>query len=270
MLSEKRILRLATKYGPNVRFFPKGTEAALDDAIAEGDKDGLKDNPEFEKTRQRADQEAANARKAREELSETQTELETAQSENESLKEQLEKAESKAAQAGIMDVELDESQYQGTDLALVKSIKFLKQNQEAKDKELEALKKKAAGYEERDRKNQAKLAQNSAYEELLSELDGEYGADCHNEAVEKFQEMCSKGEVPKGSPAKATRALEKCYKEVKAAKSKESKDKDKSLSLDTGLGGGSSPNLSGVEIKEGSLDEVDAQVSKTAFGAKKS
>lgn len=269
MLSEKRILRLAAKYGPFVRFYPEGTEEkdALDGAIKDGEKAELEGNKEWDKTRQRADQEAANAKKAREELSETQTELETAQSETESLKAKLAEAETKAAQAGITEIKLDESEYQGTDLNLVRAIKSLKQELLASNKETKALKDKAAGYEDRDRKEQAKLAQNSNYEELLSDLDDEYGADCRNEALKKFNEMCKSGEVPKGNPTKATRAMEKCYKEVKA-KSKETKKS--SLSLDTGSGGGNTPNLTGSNIKEGSLDDVDAQISKTAFGAKTS
>jgi hypothetical protein len=80
--------------------------------------------------------------------------------------------------------------------------------------------------------------------------------------------MCNKGDVPKGKPAQATRALEKCYKEVKAAKSSK-KDTKESLSLDTGSGGGGAPSLKGVEIKEGSLDEVAAQYGKTKFGSQK-
>ena len=271
MLSVKRILRLAEKYGPFVRFYPDGSEGSDEDdeakkKAAEQQEQGNKQ--EFEKTRQRADQEAANARKAREELSERQSELETAHTENESLKEKLAEAETKAAQAGIKDVELEESEYQGTDLNLVRAIKSLKEEQTVKDKEIKALKDKATGYEERERKEQAKVARDSAYEELLSDLDGEYGADCRNDAVQKFDELCKKGDVPKGNPALAARKMEKCYKEVKAAKSKESKEKEKSsLSLDSGSGGGSPPSLSGATIPSGlSLDEA---VDHLAAAAKK-
>ena len=268
MLSVKRIMRLAAKYGPNVRFYPEGSEGSDGSEgdppkVKEGDKPELKDKEEFEKTRQRADQEAANARKAREELSATQEGLESTRTENETLKAKLAEAENKAAQAGIQDVELDESEYQGTDLALVKSIKILNRKIDAKDKKIDKLEKKATGYEEQDRKDKAKLAQNSAYEELLTSLDKDYGADCRNEAVQKFQKMIDNGEVPKGNPAKATRAMEKCYKEVKTAKSGK-KDKS-SLPLDSGSGGGAAPNLSGFKFKSGqSLDEAVDQYSAAA------
>jgi len=215
------------------------------------------DKAKWDEQQQRADQEAANAKKARDELSVRQTELETAQSENESLKEQLEKAETKAAQAGIQDVDLDESEYQGTDLNIVRAINSLKQEQVAKNQKIESLEKKADGYEEQARKEQAQAASNSSYEELLTGLDTEYGADCRNDAVKKFNELIDKGDVPKGNPIKATRAMEKCYKEVKAANAKDPKKEKSSLSLDTGSGGGSSPSLSGAVIPDGlSLDDA--------------
>ncbi|GEM_PF-3696294 len=59
-------------------------------------------------------------------------------------------------------------------------------------------------------------ARNAQYEDLLTDLDTEYGADCRNAAVQKFNELASDGKVPKGNPAKATRIMERCYKEAKA------------------------------------------------------
>lgn len=209
----------------------------------------------WDEQQQRADQEAANSKKAREELSERQSELETSQSENESLKTKLAEAETKAAQAGIKDVNLDESDFQGTDLQLVRAIKSLKEEQVVKDQEIKTLKDKATGYEEQDRKDKEAQARSSNYEELLTGLDSEYGADCRNDAVAKFNEMIDKGEVPKGNPIKATRAMEACYKEVKAAQSKDKKKS--SLPLDSGSGGGNAPSLSGTKLPRGlSLDEL--------------
>ena len=262
MLSEQkretmlaRVLRLANVYGPFVRFYPEGNEGDGGSAIEDGEKAELENNEEFEKTRQRADQEAANAAKARERATQ-------AESENETLKEQLVAAKAKADEAGIEDVELDESNYQDTDLALVKSIKALNKKIDAKDSRIAGLEKKAAGYEEQLQKEANETARNSIYEGLLTDLDLEYGADCRNEAVNKFQTLNTEGKVPKGNPTKATRIMEKCYKEVKAAKA--ANKKDKPLSLDSGSGGGSALNLSSVEIKEGSLDEVAAQYAAAA------
>lgn len=266
MLSVKRILSLAEKYGPNVRFFPEsseGTESNEDENLDKTikDEENAARTPEEQSaidksrlTEQQLEQEKANTARANETARQSQADLETARTENTTLKEQLEEAETKAAKAGIRDVELDESKYEGTDLELVRAIKTLNQKVDAKDKEIDSLNKKADGYEEQGRQEKTKSERNAAYEDILTDLDGEYGADCRNEAVKKFKEMCDKGEVPKGNTAKATRALEKCYKEAKAGKTTKKKE---SLSLDTGSGGGNAPSLSGAEIPSGlSLDEA--------------
>ncbi len=211
---------------------------------------------ESRKHEQMLEQERANVARAKESAASAQSELESAQSENEELKGKLEAAELKAAQAGIKDVELDESEYAGTDLALVRSIKSLNEKIDTKDKRIAASEKKIADYEAKSLKDRAAAARNTAYEELLSDLDDEYGADCRNAAVKKFNELIADGKIPKGNTAKATRAMEKCYKDAKAAKSKDTKDKS-SLPLDPGSGGGTAPNLSGAEIPEGlSLDDA--------------
>jgi len=280
MLSEKknrmlaRALRLAEIYGPFVRFYSEGSEGNDDDdamkkAKEDDEKAKQQEKEKFEKDRQRADQEAANARRAREELSETQVNLETAQTENEQLKKQLAAAERKAVEAGIEDTDLDESQYDGSDLALVKSIKSLKKRDEANKLEIAELKKKAVSYEEQARIEKAAEDRNQLYEGLLTDLDEEYGADCRNEAVKKFTELANEGKVPKSNPAKATRVMERCYKEVKAAKEKAKTGKDKSsLSLDSVSGGGDVLKLSGAKIKEGSLAEVRAQYAAAAKSSK--
>ena len=245
----------------------KEETTVLDDTIKDGEKAAR--TPEEQKAidearanEQQLEQERANVKRANETASQAQSELEAAQSENAALQEKLEAAQAKAAEAGIKDVELDESEYTGTDLALVQSIKNLNEKIDAKDKRIAASEKKIADYEAQGRKDQAKAARDSAYEELLGDLDDEYGADCRNDAVKKFNELIAEGKVPKGSTAKATRVMEKCYKDVKAAKSKDTKEKS-SLPLDSGSGGGSAPNLSGAEIPDGlSLDDAVAHLAK--------
>lgn len=280
-----RILNLAKLYGPFVRFYPEGTEKkddekdakdALDEAIKTGEKaartpEEQRQIDEARRNEQQLEQERSNAARANEATRQVQSDLESTKSENESLKEQLASAQVKAAEAGITDVELDEKEYEGTDLGLVRAIKGLKQTIDAKDDRISGLEKKAAAYEKQDHEDRAIQQRNSAYEELLSDLDEEYGPDSRNEALKKFNELVAQGKLPKGRPEKATRLLERCYKEAKAAKDKAKGTKDKSsLPLDSGSGGGSTPNLSGTEIKEGSLDEVDAQVAKTELGTRKS
>ncbi len=278
-VAKARAIRLAGIHGPFVRFEGEGNEGkkdALDEAIKTGEEAAK--TPEEQsaiddarKAEQQLEQEQSNTRRANEAATQAQSALETANSENESLQEQLDDALAKASVAGITEVELNEDDYEtATDKVLVKAIKNIEARQEAKDKEIAELKKKATAYEANAAKKEATEAGNAAYEELLTDLDGEYGADCRNEAVVAFNQLRTDGKIPQGRPAKATRAMEACYKAAKKAKDK-AKDESKKLNLDldTGGGGGSAIDLKGVEIKEGSLDDVDAQIAKTEIGARK-
>ena len=272
-VAKNRALRLASIHGSNVRFYPGGNEDedALDNAIKTGE-DADK-TPEQQKAidnarkaEQQLEQEQGNTRRANEATRQAQTSLDTANTENESLKEQLEAAQAKASLAGIEDVKLDEDDYEtASDLKMVKAIKNLEAKQTAKDAEIASLTKKAAGYEANAAKDKAATARTEAYNDLLTSLDTDYGADCRNEAVESFNAMVTAGKVQTNSPAHATRTLEKCYKVVKAAKDKSKAEAKKlNLDLDTGSGGGDSPNLTGIDIKEGSLDDVHKQFAKVS------
>ena len=277
-VAKDRALRLASIYGPFARFDDAGNEGkgdALDEAIEKGEAaktpEEQKAIDDSRKATQQLEQEQSNTRRANEAASQAQSSLEAANSENESLKEQLEAAEAKASLAGIQDVTLDEDDYETSgDLKLVKAIKNIEAKQTAKDKEIADLRKKAEGYEANAKAKDAANVRTEAYNDLLTSLDTDYGADCRNEAVEKFNAMVTAGTVKTNRPAHATRELEKCYKTVKTAKDKLKADsKEQNLDLDTGSGGGDSPNLSGVDIKEGSLEEVSAQIAKTDIGKQK-
>ncbi len=278
-VAKDRALRLASIHGPFARFDDAGNEgnkSALDSAIKAGEEaakspEEQKAIDDSRKAEQRLEQEQGNTRRANEAVSVAQTALETANSENESLKEQLEAAEAKASLAGITDVKLDEDDYEtASDLKLVKAIKNIEAKQTAKDKEIADLRKQADGYEANAKAKDVANVRTEAYNDLLTSLDTDYGADCRNEAVEKFNALVAAGTVKTNRPAHATRELEKCYKAVKTAKDKLKADsKEQNLDLDTGSGGGDAPNLSGVDIKEGSLDDVATQISKTDIGKQK-
>lgn len=274
-----RVQKLAGIYGPFVRFTPDGNEGEgegdpLDNAIKEGEKAAK--TPEEQaaidtarKAEQQLEQEQSNTRRANETAKQAQDDLETAQAETVKLQEQLEAAQAKAAEAGITDAELNEDDYTGTDLALVRSIKAVKKQLDAKDQRITGLEKKATDFEKQVQIDSATAASAAAYEELLTDLDAEYGADCRNEAVKAFNALAADGKVEKGKPAKTTRLLEKCYKDAKAAKAKAKPTNRSGTDLNTGSGGGSAPNLAGVEINDGSLDDVAAQyatAAKTAGG----
>ncbi len=56
----------------------------------------------------------------------------------------------------------------------------------------------------------------TACEELLVALDSDYGADCRQPALQKFNELAAQGKVPKRNPVMATLIMVQCYQEAKA------------------------------------------------------
>ena len=254
-----RLQRLHKIYGPFVRFSPEGNEGegdnAVDKAIEEAEK---AETAKFDKVRQQADQEKANATRARDEASRATASLETANSENASLREQLKEAESKATRRDLKVKELDVENSDNPELA--QTINDLREGLASSNDEIKNLKKAESKFrsdaENDQRQQNANNAKNAAYNELLSDLDADYGADLRNSAVSKFQDLAKAGKVPQGSPAKAARLMEKCYKEAESDKKKTNNDP---LKLDTGSGGGNGP-LKGHKLKSGSLDDVMAQV----------
>lgn len=259
-MSIARTLKLAEIYGPFARFSPDGNEA-VDNAIKAAEEAELEGNAAFDKARQAADQEKANAAKAREKADAATTQLGEANSQVEALKQQLAEANAKADAAGV-SVELDEKNYSDTDLVLVKSIKALEKKLEVKDVQINNLNQKATDFESNRAANDAKATQEAQYQELLNDMDVDYGPEHRNAAVIAFEKKVAAGEVT-GGAAKATRILERCYKDsVKAAKAKEAEIKKGNVTLDSGSGGGTNINFSGVKLKSGSLEDVTAQAGK--------
>lgn len=270
---QKRVLNLAKVHGPFVRFTPDGTEddddntTVIDKAIEGSEKAGKTPDEQaaIDKARlteQQLEQEQGNTRRANEATKTAQNATDVAQGQVEELQTKLEAAEAKAAEAGIENVELKLDDYTDTDRPLVRSILALQDQVKAEKVARTALEKKADGYEQDEQAKTAKATSASQYEELLTDLDKEYGVDCRNEAVKAFDKLVADGQLTKNRPEKATRLLEKCYKDAKAAQ--KGKTKKSVTNLDIGDGGGSAVNLATSEIKEGiSLAEYQKQLGKT-------
>lgn len=258
-MSIARIHKLAEMYGPSVRFTPDGNEA-VDGALEDSAKADLENNPEFDKVRQQAQQHEGNAKRARADADAATSQLTEANTENESLKAQLAEAKANAATGNVE--ELKESDYSDTDVAIVRTIKNLEKKLDAKSVEINNLKKKADDYETTNANDAAKAEQEAQYQGLLNDMDEDYGPQYRNAAVTAFDAKVKAGEVT-GGAAKATRILEKCYKDaVKAVKDKEADIAKGKVTLDNGSGGGSGMNYGGVELQAGSLEDVTAQAGK--------
>ena len=260
-MSITRIQNLANTYGPSVRFTPEGSEGAVDDALEDAEGADLKDNAEFDKVLQQSQQHEGNAKRAKAEAEAATSQLATAASQNETLKRQLAEATAKAATANV-NIELNEDDYSDTDLALVRSIKTLNKKIDSKDAVINALKKDVNDSKAEKVSTQAQADQEAQYHELLNDMDEDYGVQYRNAAVKEFEALHKDGKVV-GGAAKATRMLEKCYKNaVKAEADKEAAKKKDGVRLDSGSGGGGGVNLSGIALTEGSLEEVTAQADK--------
>jgi len=249
----------------SIRFLPQENEN--DDPEAEAAKKAAeeaerKKQEEFDKARQRADQEAANAQKARSQAAEATRQIEILKQENEEMQSNLEALKSKAEDSGI---DLNEDDFEDSDVTLVKAIKALDAKLTAKDARIKDLEKARDGLLKEREASKAASQRNSVYEELLSDLDEEYGPQHRNAAVKRFSELQQAGKVPVGNPTKATRILEKCYKETRKAADEKAKVNPSDPSLDPGSGGGS-PNLNRVKLKPGSLAEVSAQLRAASIG----
>lgn len=275
---QTRVQNLAKVHGPSVRFYPGDDDnddddnkvVVLDKAIEGSEKAGK--SPEEQaaedtarKAEQQIEQERGNTTRANAATKTAQDAADAAQTQVEELQTKLEAAETKAIEAGIKDVEdLNIDDYTDTDRAIVRSINALKEQVKAEKVARTALEKKAEGFEQQEQDKSAKAESASQYEELLSDLDKEYGPDCRNAALENWNKLVADGKVTKNRPGKATRMLEQCYKEAKSAQ-KDKKGKKSESNLDMGDGGGSTVNLGTSEIESGiSLADYEKRLAGSA------
>jgi hypothetical protein len=230
--------------------------------------DATKNQEQWDKERQRADQETANARKAREEATLLRNQIAQQQAESAAMRKQFEEL-SATVNAGrsVVDAlpDLDVENASTADLAAaIKKAGTLITEQA---KELARLQTKAKQYEEESAADKAaRVAREQADQtlnEVCEELDAEFGAGYRNEAIKLMQTKNAEQGRPE-SPAKAVLRLRSCYREIKESKAKENKAKNPPHT-DTG-GGGSRPSFGGKQIKKGSLDEVAAQVAAANAG----
>jgi len=231
------------------------TAVAATAAAAEAEAERKKQE-DFDKARQRADQEAANAQKARQQAAQASQQLAEMQTKSEAMQAELDALKAKAQDQGI---DLKEEDFQDSDVKLVKAIKVLEAKFEASKSEITNLKKAKNDLLAERQAEQVKRQRNKVYDDLLSDLDDEYGPQCRNAAVKQFDKLVDEGKA--SNAVQSTRLLEKCYKDAKKAAEKDLKDNpQRGLSLDPGAGGGS-PNLNNrAKLKPGSLADVSEQL----------
>jgi len=237
----------------SIRFLPDSDDDAAALVIKEAER---KKQEDFDKARQRADQEAANAAKARQQAAQASQQLVEMQAKSDAMQKELDDLKAKAGDQGI---DLNEEDFEDSDKTLVKAIKALESKLEAGNARFAKLEKVKDDLLAERQIEQANRQRNKVYDDLLTDLDSEYGPQHRNTAVKQFDKLVADGKV-QNNAAMSTRALEKCYKDARKAAEKDLKDNpQRGLSLDPGVGGGS-PNLNKAKLKPGSLADVSAQL----------
>ena len=253
-------------YSPGMRFFPKDDlpGSKEDEVISEAEKEAqAKHEKELEVEKQKARQHEANAEKEKERARNAQAALDALKAQNEADKQKLAELQAKLEKqedAEVPDLNPDDFDEPG-EKTLVAAIKALTAKTKAQAKQLENLNKTKAELLKQQAEDRAAAKRTQQYNELLDDFDKDYGHEHRNAAVNAFNKLVAEGKVPNNA-AKATRIMEKCYRDaVKAAKDKKKKGSDEVV-LDPGRGGGDTTRLSRVKLTKGSLDEVAAQAEK--------
>jgi len=243
-----------------MRYLPEGDD---DDPEAKKAAEEKAKQEAFDKERQAKEQNAANERKYQEaqaRATEAEGTLATVQQQLEDNQVRLDELEQQAAEQGITGPDLKIEDYSGDDVPLVKAVLAQRKSNEAINARLDKAEK---AQKERDQKAQEQEAagqRSKVFNDILTELDEDYGAQNRNAAIKLWDAKVAAGEVPKGNPARATRIMEKCYKEAKTAADKAEKE-NPTVNLDSGRGGGGpGSGLRKVPLKSGSLEEVSAQL----------
>jgi len=243
-----------------MRYLPEDdgdTNAEKEAAAAKAKQDA------FDKEQQQKDQNAANERKyqaAEARAAEAEGNLANVQQQLEDNQTRLDELEEQAAKQGITGPDLKIEDYSGDDVPLVNAILAQRKTNEAINARMDKAEK---AQQERDKKVQQQeevAGRTKVFNDILVELDEDYGAQNRNAALKLWDAKVAEGSVPKGNPARATRIMEKCYKDAKAAADKAAKE-NPNLNLDSGHGGsGPGDGLRKVPLKKGSLEEVSDQL----------
>ena len=236
-----------------------------------------KKNKEVDKERQRADQEAANAKKARERADQseaaniaTKTALATLETEKQKLEQDLATAQAKVSENQLPALDVGQME-DGNEKVLAQSILSLQEqikvNADAAKKERDAQQAKITQYEANEAAKVSQAKSDAGYNKVLVKFDGKFGPECRNEATAMYKEMWNNGDVDKNNGAMATLALQECYEKV--AKSIKAKKTDsKGFNSDTGVGGGR-PGGSISTLNTAKGDRSLAEVVAEAKGALK-
>jgi hypothetical protein len=238
--------------------------------------DAEKTEQEFDRNRQKADQELANKvkehptykRVAAEKVQLSAT-LDDMRAKQEQLRQEIQQLKAskdaeKEASDNLPDIDLANATVEDYGKAIQKMATVIK----GLNKELAVVKTKTHQSEaERQQEKQAAKEQKDRDDTLSTVctiLEKKHGAGLRNRAIQLMDERIKSEGGPATTP-EATLMLEECFESAKTErKESEKKDGSRKKTLVTDTGGGGRSRFGTVQIKTGSLDDVAAQFSKLA------
>lgn len=207
---------------------------------------------QWDKDKQRADQAEANLRKILEEKEDLDGRLNAQAEKVAALEKRLQQ------QADKVDIEdLDPNVADIPDVVRVNK-KLIDELKASKEK-LAKLETAEAEFRAMMAEQQAEKTKQQRIEKILKPLDEEFGAKYRNAAYKLANEAVAKGEPAPSDHIDGYLFMRKFYKQAIDAEKKSTESAEESVSLDTGGGGFF---YGGSDVKEGSLNEVVADVKK--------
>ena len=229
--------------------FTEGGDATQTSAETSTVKAEEKPKQEWDIERQRADQAEANYRKLQREKADIEQKAQEAEK-------RIAEMESKINEfAKANDVNLDELESEFIDPTVYKVIKNLQSKLSNLENIAETYRKTETDRQAKEREQQLEVAKEKAKNEIIGDIESEFGSQFRNEALKRADEICNKRGYAPQDRYEAAKILRQCYKEISSQKTTTPK---KAIPSDSGKTTVSaSPK---EDVKPGTLREVMSQL----------
>jgi len=168
--------------------------------------------PQWDTERQRADQAEANYRKLQREKAEIESKAADAEKRIADMEAKLNEV------AKANDIDLDTMEDEFVDPTAYKVVKALQTKIQSLEGLADAYKKQETERQAKEREGQLEVARDKAKNEIITDIETEFGSQYRNDALKKAEEICQKRGYPPEDRYEAARILRQCYREVSSGK----------------------------------------------------
>jgi hypothetical protein len=230
-----------TEATPDVEQQPETAEATPAPDLAK---------PEWDAERQRADQAEANFRKLQREKAEIESKAQQTEA-------KIAEYEAKLAEvAKANDINLDGMEDEFVDPAAYRVVKSLQQKLSSLETLANDYKKQEQERQAKEKERQLEQSREQAKNEILTDIESEYGVQYRNDALKMADSICEKRGYPPQDRYEAATILRKCYRDLSTKKATPSSKTP--VSTDSGkTTTAASPK---EDVKPGTLREVMQQM----------